>query len=152
MMTIQEQVNVHLKNAILTSSNEVKSILRVLIGEFNRVDKIVSDEKATAIIKKMVDNAKERNAKESDETRREANLTEIGILETYLPKQLSETELKTALTLLIEANEYTNKDMGKIMAYLKQNYAGRYDGKLASELIKIIFTGQFHNVGADGHS
>ncbi len=152
MISIQEQVNVHLKNAILTSNTETKSILRVLIGEFNRVDKIVTDEKATSIIKKMVDNAKERNAKEVDETKRESNLTEITILETYLPKQLGEAELRAILENFITSNSLTVKDMGKIMGFLKANYAGQYDGKVASELIKIVFTGLFHEAGADGHS
>ena len=145
-MRIQEQVNVHLKNARLTSNVEVKSILRVLIGEFNRVDKIVTDEKATAIIKKLVDNAKERNAKEVDETKIASNLAEIGILETYLPSQLSENELKVVLEQHITSNSLTIKDMGKIMAFLKENYAGKYDGKLASELIKLVFTAQFHEL------
>jgi uncharacterized protein YqeY len=151
-MRIQEQIDLHLTNAILTSNKEVKSILRVLIGEFNRVDKIVSDEKAISIIKKMVDNAKERNMNEVDENRRASNFSEISILETYLPKQLSESELKTILEELINSNGYTLKDMGKIMAFLKATYNGQYDGKLASELIKIVFTAQFHESGADGHS
>jgi uncharacterized protein YqeY len=138
MMTIQEQVNVHLTNAILTSSTEVKSILRVLIGEFNRVDKIVPDEKAISIIKKMVDNAKERNTKETDEKRIAENSKEIAILETYLPKQLSEVELSALISALIYANNYTAKDMGKIMSILKETHSGKYDGKLASSLVKEL--------------
>ncbi len=129
-MTIQETINVHLKNAILTSNKEVKDLLRVVIGEFNRVDKVVTDEKATSIIKKMIENAKLIG-----------NGGEVLILETYLPKQLSEDQVKMLVAQLAEDKKYTSiKDMGKIMNDLKVEYAGRYDGKLASNYIKEFFT------------
>lgn len=124
-MTLQDTINVHLKNAILTSNTEVKSLLRVLIGEMNREGKIVGDEKVISIVKKMIDNAKIVG-----------NLNEVAILETYLPKQLSEEQLSGLISALIYNNNYTIKDMGKIMAELKGKYSGQYDGKLASTLIK----------------
>lgn len=129
-MTLQETINLHLKNAILTSNTDLKSLLRVLIGEFNRVDKIVGDEKVVSIIKKMIDNAK-----------LVGNLNEVTILETYLPKQLNEDQLKTLIVQLVEEKKYTSmKDMGKIMSDLKNDFAGQYDGKIASTLIKNHFT------------
>jgi uncharacterized protein YqeY len=124
-MTLQETINLHLKNAILTSNTEVKSLLRVVIGEMNREGKIVADEKVISIVKKMIDNAKIVG-----------NLNEVTILETYLPKQLTEDELNTVISALIYNNNYTIKDMGKIMGDLKSIYSGKYDGKLASTLIK----------------
>lgn len=128
-MSIQEQVNLHLKNAILTSSNDVKSILRVLIGEFNRVDKTVSDEKAISIVRKMIENAKIVG-----------NLNEVSILETYLPQQLSEDDLRTQISALIYSNNYSAKEMGKIMSTLKEKYSGKYDGKLASSIAKELLS------------
>ena len=124
-MTLQEEINIHLTNAILTSNKEVKSILRVLIGEMNREGKIVGDEKVISIVKKMIENAKLTNT-----------LSEIPILESYLPKQLTEEQLSGLINALIFNNQYTIKDMGKIMAELKLKYSGQYDGKLASSLIK----------------
>lgn len=124
-MKLQETINLHLKNAILTSNTEVKSLLRVLIGEMNREGKIVEDEKVISIVKKMIDNAKIVG-----------NLNEVAILETYLPKQLTEDELSILISALIYNNNYTIKDMGKIMSDLKATYSGKYDGKLASTIIK----------------
>lgn len=126
-MTIQEQINIDLKEAMLSKNESVKSILRVLIGEMNRVDKVVSDEKVTSIIKKMCENAK-----------MVGNLDEITILEKYLPKQLSEDDLKKIITALVAENSFTIKDMGKIMSSLKEKYNGQYDGKIASSLIKTL--------------
>lgn len=130
MITLQEEINIHLKNAILTSSTDVKSILRVLIGEFNRIGKTVTDEQVISIVKKMIENAKIIGGQER----------EIEILSTYLPKQLTEVQLSGIISALIFENNYTSKDMGKVMASLKATYSGQYDGKLASTLIKDIFT------------
>lgn len=128
-MTLQDEINVHLKNAILTSNTEVKSILRVLIGEFNRIGKTVTDEQVISIVKKMIENAKLAG-----------NEKEIEILSSYLPKQLDDDQLNTLISGLIYANNYTVKDMGKIMATLKLTHGGQYDGKRASELVKEIFS------------
>lgn len=125
VMTIQEQIGVDLKQAMLQKNEGVKSLLRVVIGEFNRVGKEVSNEKATSIIKKMIDNAKEIG-----------NQNEVTILESYVPKQLDEDTLKSIIGSIIVENHYTVKDMGKIMAELKERFAGQYDGKLASTIIK----------------
>lgn len=126
MITLQEVINMHLKNAMLTSNTDVKSVLRVLIGEFNRIGKKVTDEQVVSIVKKMVENAKIIGGNER----------EIEILSTYLPKQLTEDQLSAIITALIFNNNYTVKDMGAIMGVLKQSYSGQYDGKLASSIIK----------------
>lgn len=124
--TIQEMINSDLKLAMLQKNENVKSLLRVVIGEFNRVDKIVSDEKAMSIIKKMVENAK-----------MVGNLNEVTILEGYLPKQLSTDELALIIQSIISDNGFSSlKDMGKVMSILKDKYSGRYDGKIASDSIK----------------
>lgn len=128
-MSIQEEIHVHLRNAILTSNGEVKSLLRVVIGEMNRQGKVLTNDQVISIIKKMIENAKIIG-----------NQKEIAILETYLPQQLSEDELGGLISALIYANNYGVKDMGKIMTALKEKYAGRYDGKLASTLAKDLLT------------
>ncbi|NJO62626.1 MAG: GatB/YqeY domain-containing protein [Richelia sp. RM2_1_2] len=62
---------------------------------------------------------------------------EENILSVYLPKQLSTDELSATISQLIEDKKYGSiKDMGKLMSDLKAEFSGRYDGKVASELIK----------------
>jgi len=129
-MTLQEKINANLKSAMLSKNEFEKSILRVLIGEFNRIDKTVSDEKAMSIIKKMIENAKIVG-----------NTFEVTYLEKYLPQQLSVDDLNKLVSQLIEDKKYSSlKDMGKVMNDLKAEYAGQYDGKLASEIIKSKLT------------
>ena len=125
-MTIQEQIHENLTSAIKGKKEDVKSILRVLIGEFNREGKVLSDDVVIPIIKKMVANAIELN-----------NTTEADILNVYLPMQLSDHELETVIENIIRNNSYTTmRDMGSIMKDLKENYNGLYDGSNASKMIK----------------
>lgn len=127
-MSIQKQINADLKTAMLKKEVEVRDLLRVVIGEFNREGKDVSDEKASAIIKKMVQNAKDQG-----------NTGEVTILEVYLPQQLDELELKRVLmNHIMNMNSPSMKDMGSVMGWLKQNFAGKYDGKVASNLVREL--------------
>lgn len=137
-MTLQEQINADLKNAMLTNNSDVKSILRVLIGELNQKGKIHSDVVVVATVKKLIESAKVI-IESSDAGDRVASAhKEISILEAYLPQQLSEEALRSSIRGVVSLNSYTVKDMGKVMSYLKDNFAGKYDGKLASVIVKEL--------------
>ena len=65
--------------------------------------------------------------------------SEIEVIERFLPKQLNDEETKAAIAAVIEkigANGM--KDMGKVMAELKSQYAGQLDMGKASSLIKTM--------------
>src|SRR5262249_29672928 len=67
---------------------------------------------------------------------------EIEIITAYLPKQMSEAQAQAAVAQVIEATGATSiKDMGKVMAALKQGYAGRLDFGKASGLVKAMSAG-----------
>ena len=92
------------------------------------------------IIKKQM-----KQREESEEIYRNAGREELAnreqderlILETYVPKMLSEDELKTIIEhLLVELNATTMKDMGRVMGELNKRYIGSVDGKVASQIIK----------------
>jgi uncharacterized protein len=59
---------------------------------------------------------------------------ELIILESYMPKQLSETELSLIVAEAI-ANG-TPKNMGALMGFLKTNYANQYEGKIAGQVVR----------------
>ena len=62
---------------------------------------------------------------------------EIAIIREFLPKQLSEADMQKAVTNAIaQAGAVSVKDMGKVMAALKANYAGQMDFARASALVK----------------
>ena len=61
-------------------------------------------------------------------------LNELNVIDEYMPKQLSKDKLKDIVDQFIRSNE--NVNMGMIMGFLKMNYNGQYDGKLASQIVK----------------
>ena len=62
---------------------------------------------------------------------------EVEILSKYLPQQLTAEELTVLITQLISDKCYSlPKDMGKVMKHLSTEYAGRFDGRVASDIIK----------------
>ena len=64
---------------------------------------------------------------------------EIDIIQEFLPQQLDEDELKTIITETAKSVAAQSiKDMGKIMAVLKTDYAGQVDMKIASKLAKEV--------------
>ncbi len=64
---------------------------------------------------------------------------EIAVIEKFLPKQMSEAEIKTALEKIIaEVGASSPADMGKVMGAATKQLAGKADGKIISGLVKEI--------------
>lgn len=67
---------------------------------------------------------------------------EIAVIEAYLPKGLSSAETMAAIEAAVkETAASSQKDMGKVMALLKDRYAGRMDFSAASATVKTRLTG-----------
>jgi len=64
---------------------------------------------------------------------------EIAVIERFLPKALSEAETEAAIKALIASVGATSiKDMGKVMAALREKYAGQIDPSQASQTVKKL--------------
>lgn len=117
---------------IAIKSNDVlkKTTLRTIIGEINRHTKNVSDGDVIKIIKKMHQNAIEFS-----------NNDEASILDVYLPKELSESEIEKIVDKIINDGGYTSmKDMGKIMGEInKHPKTNQINKKTVNNIIKRIF-------------
>jgi uncharacterized protein YqeY len=67
---------------------------------------------------------------------------EIAIISAYLPKQMSEDEMKAAIDAAIaETGAAGMKDMGKVIGVLRSKYAGQMDFGKASALVKAKLSG-----------
>jgi len=65
--------------------------------------------------------------------------SEIVIIETFLPKQLGDAETEAAIKEIIAATGAQGmKDMGKVMAALKDRFSGQIDGAKASQAVKKL--------------
>ncbi len=68
--------------------------------------------------------------------------SEIAIIQQFLPEPLSETDCDIAVKKAIAATKAASvKDMGKVMAHLKTEYAGRMDFSAISQLVKMRLMG-----------
>ena len=66
---------------------------------------------------------------------------EIAIIREFLPKQLSEADMQKAIAdAVAEAGAVSVKDMGKVMAALKERYAGQMDFGKASAVVKELLS------------
>ena len=67
----------------------------------------------------------------------EEEMGQVLVVEEYLPKPLTEEELRAALAEIIaEVGATSPKEMGKVMGVASKKFAGKADGKLVSELVK----------------
>lgn len=110
-------------------------LLTTLLGDLQTLAKNAGKEEPTeaeavAVIKKFIKNALETlKVAESDHVKQE-----LAILESFLPKQLSEDELRALITNFADEG----LDIGDAMKRLKTQFAGMYDGALASKLMKEL--------------
>lgn len=121
-----EQIKKDMVKAMKEKDAVTRDILRVLTGELQR-NFITEDADVIRIIKKMIANLKENDGDEE----------EISILEDYLPKQLTETEMRHLVKEVINREDIGSiNGMGLIMAHFKNKYAGLYDGRILSIIVK----------------
>ena len=100
----------------------------------------IDDSEVLSLLAKMV-KQREESAKTYEDNGRpelaERERSEIAIVREFMPKALSEDEMKTAIAAIIEETGATGlKDMGKIMGRLKSEFAGRLDMGKAGAIVK----------------
>ena len=102
----------------------------------------VTDQDIVKIIQKLVKQRKESAQQYTDAGRPELaenELAEAAVMEVYLPKQLSEEEVKAELTKIIaEVGASKPSDMGKVMGVATKRLAGLAEGRLISTLVKQL--------------
>lgn len=103
----------------------------------------VSDADVLGMLQSMIKQRQESASTYSDAGRcdlAEREEAEIDVIRRFMPKQLSDEEMRDIIALTIEKTGAENiKDMGKVMAVLKNDYAGQVDmgkaGSVAKELL-----------------
>jgi len=100
----------------------------------------ITDAEILSILSKMV-KQREESAKTYDDNGRpelaDREREEISIVREFMPKPLSEDDLKSAIAKIVEESGATClKDMGKVMGKLKTDYAGRVDMGKAGAVVK----------------
>jgi hypothetical protein len=98
------------------------------------------DVTVTEVLQKMIKQRRESVALYEQGGRQEladAEKAEIAVIEGFLPRQMSEEEAQSAIEAIVaETGASSVRDMGRVMAALKERHAGRMDMARASGLVK----------------
>ena len=137
------------KKAMLNKDEDRKRVLNTLRAEIKNKEielrgssKELTDADILTLIQKLIKQNNDaiqlfENGGRTDLIER--NRIEIKILEEFLPKQLTTVETEAVIKAEIEKNGYNSmKDMGKIMAFIKNNYSGQVDMGYVSKRVKEL--------------
>ena len=106
----------------------------------------ISDDDILGLLQTMIKQRNESAKMYNDGGRAElaaAEEAEIAIIKGFLPAQLSDDEMKSAIAAAIEETcAKSVKDMGQVMGFLKSNYAGQMDFSAASQAVKTVLMGK----------
>ena len=143
-MKIEEKISFNMIKA-MKEKNKIKvSTLRGLKSKIKEksIEKNASlDEKEILKIIKSAEKQRIDSAIQFKKGNREdlekIELEELKIIQEYLPKQLSRSELYIEIDKVVKTlNVNSSKDIGKVMAELMKKLSGKTDGKLLQELVR----------------
>ena len=147
-MTLKQQITDDMKAAMRAKDTARLGAIRLLLAAMKQreVDERVelSDADVVAIIEKM--NKQRRDSISQYEAAGRSDLAdvekaEMAVLATYMPKQLSDTEVAEVVQAAITATGAAGpQDMGKVMGVVKPKLAGLADMGKVSALIKAQLT------------
>jgi uncharacterized protein YqeY len=150
---LRDDINSALKDAMKAKDERRVSTLRLVNSTLKNADieargqgkGPLGDDAVLGLLQKMIKQRQE--SVELYEKGGRAELAqqereEIAIITAYLPKQMSEEEVKAAIAqAVLDAGATGMKDMGKVVGALKAKYAGRMDFAAASALVKARLSG-----------
>ena len=147
-MNLFDQVSNDIKSAMLAKDKVRLEALRGIKKEFleaktaKGADGELTDDMAMKILAKMVKQRKESAQMYTEQNRpdlAEPELAEAAVIETYLPKQMTEEELTEALKAIIaQVGATTPQEMGKVMGVATKQLAGRADGRAIYAKVKEL--------------
>ncbi len=146
-MTLEEKINGDIKSAMLAKEAGKLEALRAIKSAILLLKTSAEGHTAESELKSLQKMVKQRReTAEVYKTQSRADLAETeefqaNIIEAYLPKMMSEDEIKTALTAIIaESGASSAAEMGKVMGLANKSFAGKADNKIVSQLVKELLS------------
>jgi len=149
-MELFDQINEDIKSAMKARDKVRLETLRNIKKVFLEAktapgsDGTLTDETALKIIQKLAKQGKETAQTYIANNRQDLADEELGqvkVLEEYLPKQLSEEEIKSKVKDIIQQTGATSiKEMGKVMGLASKLMAGQADGKIISGIVRSLLS------------
>jgi uncharacterized protein len=149
-MSLKQQIDNDIKKAMLeknkdelTALRSIKSMILLAETEKGGSDTLAGDIENKLLMKaaKQRKESAEIFQKENRDDLAKKELLELDVISRYLPKQLSEDEVKAELEKIVaQVGAKNPQDMGKVMGVATKQLAGKADGKMISELVKKLLT------------
>tara|TARA_R110000796_G_scaffold118864_1_gene232794 strand:+ start:168462 stop:168914 length:453 start_codon:yes stop_codon:yes gene_type:complete len=149
-MSLKQQIDADIKSAMLEKRKDdlkalraIKSMILLAETEKGNTEGVSEDAEMKLLIKAV------KQRRDSAQIYKEQNredlyaieMAEVEVIEKYLPKQLSEEEVKAELQKIIaQVGAAGPQDMGKVMGAATKALAGKADGKTISTLVKQLLT------------
>jgi len=142
-VSVLEEVQSHTKDALRAGDKERVSALRLIVSELQKAAK-EGDADEIAVLQR-----ERKRRVEAAEAYREAGREDLAgseereaeIIETYLPQQLSDEELRAVVgDVVAESGASSPKEMGQVMSQVMPKVQGRADGKRVSAVVKELLT------------
>ena len=142
-MTLETKVMESMKEAMKAKDSETLNALRGIKASFltlNTSGKEVTEDIRLKELQRMVKQRQESAAIFAQNGRNELaekEMFEISVIEKFLPKQMSESEIEAEVKASIaEVNATSIKEMGKVIGLVSKKLIGKADGKTISDIAK----------------
>ena len=143
---MRERLMAEMKAALKAQDKPRLSALRLISAALQQADIAaktpIPDAEVPALLQKMIKQRRESLAfyqQAGRQAQADQEAAEITVIETFLPKQMSEPEAQAAVAATLrEVGATSLKEMGKVMSALKERYAGRMDFGKASGWVKDL--------------
>ena len=147
-MNLFDQISEDIKKAMLARNHAETEALRGIKKEFLEAKTAkggngeLTDEMAVKIIQKMSKQVRDAATIFKEQNRMDLAdeyLAQVAIYERYLPAQMTDAELETAVRAIIAQVGATSlQDLGKVMGVASKHLAGKTEGRLISEKVKQL--------------
>ncbi|MFI3241683.1 MAG: GatB/YqeY domain-containing protein [Alphaproteobacteria bacterium] len=147
---LRETLTAQLKQSMLAKDATRTAAIRLIVAGMKEKDvvargngqKEATEQDLMSMMQTMIKQRKDSIKMYMDGNRPELaqkEQSEIDVIETFLPKQMNEAEMESAIKeIMLETGASSIKDMGKVMAGLKTKYSGQMDFGVASGKIKSL--------------
>jgi uncharacterized protein YqeY len=151
---MRERINNDLKDAMRAGDKARVGTIRLINAAIKSADiearpsgkERITDAEILGVMTKMIKQRRDSIVQYRAGGRQDlvdAEQAEIAVIEGYLPKQMSETEATAAIAAIVkETGAASVKDMGKVMALLKERFSGQMDFAKASGAVKAALAGK----------
>jgi len=148
-MTLKQQITEDMKTAMRGGDKQRLGVIRLMLAAIKQreVDEriVLDDAQVLAVLEKMLKQRKDsvsQYAAAGREDLAEVERAEMTVIESYLPAKLDDAEIDALITAAIAATGASSpRDMGKVVAAVKDKAAGRADMGVVSGKIKARLAG-----------